>query len=170
MPSYREIMEITGLRSTNAVWKLIRRLEQERVLERDRKGRLIPRRLFGELPFLGVVEAGFPSPAEEELVDTMSLDEYLIGNREASYILKVKGDSMVEAGIRPGDLLIVDRSASPRDGDIVIAEVDGEWTMKYYRSRGGRIHLEAGNKRYKPIMPHESLKVAAVVKAVVRKY
>ena len=86
-------------------------------------------------PLLGIVEAGFPS-AEEELIDTMSLDEYLIENKEASYILRVKGDSMIDAGIREGDLVIVERTNAPRVGDIVIAEVDGEWTMKYLRKRG----------------------------------
>src|SRR5437867_12859489 len=75
------------------------------------------------------VTAGFPSPAEEELADTMTLDEYLITNKEATYILKVNGESMIDAGILPGDLLLVKRGIDPRDGDIVIAQVDREWTM-----------------------------------------
>ena len=99
----------------------------------------------------------------------MSLDEYLIENKEASYILRVKGDSMIDAGIREGS---GDRRAHERArvGDIVIAEVDGEWTMKYLRKRGDRLYLAPANPRYKPIVPKEELKVVAVVTAVVRKY
>lgn len=122
------------------------------------------------LRLLGVVEAGFPSPAEEELLDTISLDDYLIGRKEATYILRVKGDSMRNAGILPGDMIIVERTSQSRDGDIVIAEVDGQWTMKYFRQRGDRVCLEAANPKYHPIVPQHELKIAAVVRAVIRKY
>jgi repressor LexA len=119
---------------------------------------------------LGIIEAGWPSPAEEELLDTMSLDQYLIENREATYLLTVKGDSMCDAGILPGDTVIVERTNSPRVGNIVIAEVDGAWTMKYLRKRGNLLYLAPANKKYRPIFPKEELKVVAVVIAVVRKY
>ena len=135
--------------------------------------RTILQSLYGKpkgIPFLGLVEAGFPSPAEEELSDTMSFDEYLIDNKEASYILKVKGDSMIDAGICEGDMVIVERTNSSKPGDIVVAEIDGEWTMKYLRVRGGKYYLEPANKKYKPIVPEGELVIAAVVKAVVRKY
>jgi len=115
------------------------------------------------------VEAGFPSPAEEELNDTISLDEYLIKNKEATYMLKIQGDSMVDAGILAGDMVLVERSTNANDGDIVIAEVDGEWTMKYFRKRGRKFWLEPANKKYKPIYPEE-LRIAAVLRAVIRKY
>lgn len=68
------------------------------------------------MPLLGLVEAGFPSPAEEELLDVMDFDEYLTPNKESSYILKVKGDSMIEAGIQPGDMVIVERRAQYKPG------------------------------------------------------
>src|SRR5262249_61479478 len=109
------------------------------------------------------ISAGFPYPAEEELHDTMSLDEYLISNKEATYLLKVAGDSMKDAGILPEDLLLVERGVTPRDGDIVIAQVDQDWTMKFFRRRGTRVFLEAANKNYKPIYPTEELQIAAVV-------
>jgi SOS regulatory protein LexA len=170
MPSYGEIMELAGFRSRHAVTRLVQRLVAEGVVTKDPQGKLIPARHNGEVPLLGLVEAGWPSPAEEELLDTMSLDQYLIGNREATYLLKVKGDSMLDAGIQPGDLVIVERTNAPRVGDIVIAEVDGEWTMKYLRKRGEQLYLTPANKKYRPIVPKEELKVVAVVKAVVRKY
>ena len=170
MPTPRELMAITGFRSTRAVSHLLEHLLDEAFLEKDATGQLLPGRFFAGLAVLGTISAGFPSPAEEELTDTMSLDEYLITNREATYLLKVTGDSMKDAGILSGDLLLVERGATPRDGDIVIAQIDNDWTMKYFRRRGSRVFLEAANKEYKPIYPTEELQIAAVVRAVVRKY
>jgi repressor LexA len=118
-------MELAGFRSRHAVYKLIDRLVADGLVTKDPQGKIILNKLYGDVPVLGMIEAGWPSPAEEELIDTMNLDEYLIQNREASYILKVTGDSMIEAGIQPGDLVIVERTNTPRVGDIVIAEVDG---------------------------------------------
>jgi len=170
MPNFREIMEVTGLKSKNSVSKLIDKLAAIGVIEKDRNGKLIPKKLFGETKILGMVEAGFPSPAEEELVDTITIDEYLISNKEATYILNVSGDSMIDAGIRPGDMVLAERNKQPKDGDIVIAEVDGQWTIKYFKKRGKKIILMPANKKYHPIIPNEELKIAAVVIGVVRKY
>lgn len=170
MPSYAEIGELTGLRSKNAVFKLVARLEQLKVVEKDGKGRLIPLGLAHPVKVLGTVAAGFPSPAEEELVDTLSLDDFLIQNREASFLLKVSGDSMTGAGIMPGDMVIVDKGQRAKSGDIVIAQVDGEWTMKYLRKRGETVTLLPANPKYQPIRPKTELKIAGVVTAVVRKY
>ncbi len=171
LPTYREILKISGLKSTNAVYKIVTKLIKEGILKKDEQGKISPtKKIFGEVKILGTIEAGFPSPAEEELIDTMTLDEYLIRNREATYMLEAKGDSMIEAGILPGDLVLVERGAEPKPGDIVIAEVDGKWTMKYFRKLGKRVFLAPANKKYKPIFPQEELKVAAVVRAVIRKY
>src|SRR5215831_9458997 len=170
MPSYSELIAVAGFRSKNAVHKLVQRMVAQEWLEKDATGKLLPGWVFHDLPILGTVIAGFPSPAEEELTDTMSLDEFLITNKEATYILKVDGESMIEAGILPGDMLLVERGVEPRDGDIVIAQVDHEWTMKYFRRRGRHVFLEAANKNFKPIHPQEELKIAAVVRAVIRKY
>lgn len=170
MPSFSEIAGLFGLRSKNAVSKLVARLEEMGALERDEKGRLIPRSVAPRVRALGTVEAGFPSPAEEELRDTLSLDELLIQNREATFLLKVSGDSMSGAGILPGDMVIVDRGQTPKSGDIVIAEVDGEWTMKYLERRGNKVTLLPANPKYRPITPKNELKIAGVVTAVVRKY
>ncbi len=170
MPSFSEIGEMAGLRSKNAVFKLINKLERLKVLERDDKGRLIPVSIASPVRLLGTVEAGFPSPAEESLADTLSLDDLLIQNREATFLLKVSGDSMSGAGILPGDMVIVDKGQVPKSGDIVIAEVDGEWTMKYLRKRKDGVALLPANPKYQPIKPKNELKIAGVVTAVVRKY
>jgi len=170
MPSYSELVAITGFRSTHAVCTLVERFVDHVLRAQEATSRLLPGSLLAGLPVLGTVAAGFPSPADEELTDTMSLDEYLITNKEATYLLKVTGDSMIEAGILPGDLLLVERGANPRDGDIVIAQVDRDWTMKYFRRRGTTVFLEAANKAYHPIHAKEELQIAAVVRAVIRKY
>jgi repressor LexA len=169
MPGYTELMQITGFRSKNAVFKLINRLVEEGAVHKDARGRLSPKNLGGAR-LLGLVEAGFPSAAEEELLDVMNFDEYLVPNKESSYILKVKGDSMIDAGIRPGDMVIVERKASYKPGQIVIANIDNEYTMKYLRKKGDTFYLEPANPVYKPIYPSEGFRVEAVVTGVVRKY
>ncbi len=170
MPSYAEIGDLLGFRSKDSAFKLVGKLERLKVIVRDKRGRLIPKSLATPVKVLGTVEAGFPSPAEEELIDTLSLDDLLIKNREATFLLKVSGDSMKDAGIMPGDMVIVDRGMAARNGDIVIAQVDGQWTMKYLEKRGESFCLVAANANYKPIRPRNELKIAGVVTAVVRKY
>lgn len=170
MPTYSEMMKLYGYKSKAAVFFVIQKFIKEGVLSKDKKGKLIPKRLYGNISLLGYVEAGFPSPAEEELIDTMSLDEYLIGNKEATFMLKVKGDSMIDAGIREGDMVLVERGKQAKPGQIVIAEVDGEYTMKYLRVKNGKHYLEAANEKYKPIYPKNELQVEAIVSAVIRKY
>ena len=170
MPVYREMMTLLGFKSKNSVYKLVQKLIDEGVIEKDSSRRLIPKKLLGETPLLGLVKAGFPAPAEEQMLDSMNLDEFLIKRKDATYLLEVDGDSMIEAHIAPGDLVIAERATTARDGDIVIAEVDGEWTMKYFKQKMGRVWLEPANKNYKPIYPTQELKITAVVKGVVRKY
>ena len=171
LPSYREFLKPAGLKSTNAVSKIFAKLIEAGIISRERDGKLIPgKKLLGETPILGAVEAGFPSAAEEELIDTISLDDYLIRRKEATYILQVSGDSMIEAGIVPGDMALVERGPEPRDGDVVIAEVDKKWTMKYFRKKGAKVYLQAANKKYPDFYPAEELRVAAVVRAIIRKY
>lgn len=170
MPNFAEVMTLLNFKSKNAVFKLVNKLAEDNFLSKDKKGKLIPKNLYGELRVLGQVEAGFPTPAEEELADTMSLDEYLIKNKEATYMLKVSGESMKDAGIMPGDMVLVDRSVTASDGDIVIAEVDKQWTIKYLRKNSKSVYLEPANKKFSNIYPTEELKIAAVVKAVIRKY
>lgn len=170
MPSYQEIATLIGLKSKNAVSKIVHKLIEQGVLEKDSSGRLLPVRLLNEVPLLGLVEAGMPTIAEEAVLDTISFDEYLVRDPEKTYVLEVKGDSMIEAGIHEGDLVVAERKGEPKDGDIVIAEVDGGWTMKYLRKKSGRIWLEPANKNYKPIYPEHDLRIGAVVKGVIRRY
>lgn len=170
MPGYQEIMDLVGFKSKNAVYKLLNKLVEEGVVSKDARGKLTPKKLFGEVPMLGLVEAGIPTLAEEMPSDTLSLDDYLIKNKDSSFILEVKGESMINEGIKEGDLVLVEKAHDAKDGEIVIAEVDGGWTMKYLRKKGKKIYLEAANPKFKNIYPEYEFRIAAVVKGVIRKY
>ena len=170
LPGYKEIMALVGFKSKNAVYKLINKLVDDEVLDKDSNGKLTPMKIFGETPLLGLVEAGIPTTVDPHTLEKLNLDDYLIKNKEATYLLEVKGDSMIDEGIHEGDLVIVERRGDPKDGDIVIAEVDGGWTMKYYKKKGNSVYLMPANKKYSAIYPEYDLKVAAIVKGVIRKY
>lgn len=98
--------------------------------------------------FASSIQAGFPSPAEDYVAARLDLNELLIRHAEATYFLRVKGDSMVGAGIHPGDLLVVDRALTPQDGSVVVAEVDGDLTVKRLRFFQGRPELHPENPTY----------------------
>jgi DNA polymerase V len=105
-----------------------------------------------ELPmFLESVSAGFPSPADDYLEDRLDLNDYLIRNPSATFFVRVTGDSMIDSGIYSGDVLVVDRSLNPKDGNIIIAAIDGELVVKRMQRIENKIYLVPENKRYKPI-------------------
>lgn len=169
MPSYSEMMDLFGYKSKNAVARLVTKLIAAGVVAKDRLGRLVPSESFGEIPVVGLVKAGIPDSADT-LSDTLNLEQYLLPKKERSFMLEVSGDSMIEAHIEDGDMVIAERATTARDGDIVIALVDGESTMKYFRTKGNKAWLEPANKNYKPIYPERELTITAIVKAVIRKY
>ncbi len=170
MPTYSEMMKLFSFKSKNAVFKVVKKLIEAGLVAKDHLGRLIPTKSFGEIPMLGFVTAGLPATVEEELADMVNLDDLLIEKKAATYILEVDGDSMIDAHIEKGDMVLVERTNQAKDGQIVIAEVDGEFTMKYFRQVGNKVWLEPANKNYKPIYPEHSLNINAVLKAVIRKY
>lgn len=170
MPTYSEMMKLFGFKSKNAIYKIVGKLVEAGIVAKDHLGRLIPSTSFGEVPMLGFVTAGLPATVEEELQDTVNLDDLLVGKKELTYMLEVDGDSMIDAHIEKGDMVLVERANQAKDGQIVIAEVDGEFTMKYFRKSGNKAWLEPANKNYKPIYPIHTLNINAVLKAVIRKY
>ena len=170
LPSYQEIAHLMGFASKNAAFKLVTKLVDGGFLEKDQGGHLIPRYLFSPQPSSAVVRAGFPTPMFDNRSDVSTLDEYLINKPESTFILKVAGDSMIDAGIFEGDLVLVEREKRPKIGDIVVAEIDGEWTMKYYQKENGKPVLVPANKKYPNIYPQESLEFAGIVVSVIRKY
>jgi len=170
MPSFSEMVDLLGVRSKSVVNFWIDKLIEARILEKDGKGHLSFTKQALAIPRVGSVQAGFPSPEEEVLSDAISMDEYLIARPDASFLLQVSGDSMTGAGIMEGDLVIIEKGRAPKTGDIVVAEVDGEWTMKYFQKRGRQVVLVAANPRYPDIRPRSELRLGGVVTAVVRKY
>ncbi|MCT0209645.1 MAG: peptidase S24 [Cyanobium sp.] len=115
-----------------------------RPLRQCRTGLLLP--LAGES-----VAAGFPSPADDYVETGIDLNEQLIARPSSTFFLRVSGDSMVEAGIHHGDLLIVDRSVEPRPGRIVVAVLEGAFTLKRLVLHRGRLRLEAAHPAYPPL-------------------
>ncbi len=170
MPTYAEMIDLLGVRSKSVVHFWVHKLLSEGLLEKDSRGFLKPSRRSLALPMVGEIAAGFPSPAEQELRDIISFDEYLVKRPESSFLLKVMGDSMAGEGIMEGDLVIVEKGRDPQNGDIIVAEVDGEWTIKYFRKEGRNVILEAANPKYQPIRPKSELRLGGVVTAVIRKY
>jgi DNA polymerase V len=125
--------------------------------------RLLPRMVWP-------VRAGFPSPAEDDQEDAIDLNALLAPNTEATFLLRVSGLSMTEAGIDDGDVLVVDRAIEPAHGRIVVAVVDGEFTVKRLHRRDGRIALEAAHPDYPPILliDGQELSVWGVVTRVIK--
>lgn len=169
MPSYTEMLSLFGFKSKNAVYRVVNKLIEAGIVAKDSLGKLIPTEHFNEIPLVGFVKAGGPMPGET-LNDTLNIENYLIKKREATYLLTVDGDSMIEAHIADGDIVVVERTETARDGDIVVAQVDGEFTMKYLRKEKGSTWLEPANKNYKPIYPTYELSIIGIVKGVMRKY
>lgn len=126
----------------------------------------LKRPLFGH-----TVKAGFPSPADDFVETWLDLNEHLIEHRDATFFLKASGDSMIGAGIQEGNLLVVDRSLEARHGDIVIAVIDGELTVKRLDKRRGRIRLIAENPAYAPIelQDGQELTIWGVVTSVIQR-
>lgn len=130
---------------------------------------LSPRRL--QLPFYSTrVAAGFPSPAEDHLGDTLDLNALLVRRPAATFFVRVRGESMIGAGIYDGDILVVDRSLRASSGQIIVAALDGELTVKTYKREGTRVQLLPENPDYPPIEIGElqSFEVWGVVSGVVR--
>ena len=123
------------------------------------------------LVFQDDIPAGFPSPAEDYIEGSLDLNEHFIKHPTATYILRVAGDSMIDAGIYEGDYVVVDRSLDPQNNDIVIASVDGEFTIKRFVVKENTIILQPENINYEPIVINESteLMIWGVVTGVLRK-
>lgn len=118
------------------------------------------------------ISAGFPSPATDYAEEGLDLNDYLVRNKPATFMFTVKGDSMTGASIEEGDKVVVDRAQHPKHGDIVVAVVDGEYTIKRLFKHMGRVELRPENAAYPPIvfLDGSELMVWGVVVGVVRRY
>jgi SOS regulatory protein LexA len=169
MPSITEVMEVCQFASRSSAFYVVNQLVKEGVIDKDSGGKLSPTGKLHELPMVGHIRAGFAAPAEDELADLVSVGEYLIPHPNRSYLLKVEGDSMVDAGVQEGDMVIFERSKDAKPGDMVVALTEDGYTLKFLRKHGTQFYLEAANKRYPDIHPLEG-QIIGVVSATFRKY
>ena len=170
MPTYEEMKSLFGVASKNTVAYRVNKLLEAGFLLKD--GNKLMLAETGSVMRLGTVQAGFPTAADEDVAaEIMSLDEFLVERKRSTYMLEVVGESMIEAGILEGDLVLVEKGRTPRRGDIVLALVDHEYTLKYLETEKGRPVLVPANKKFKNIYPNpDTFKIEAVLKAVIRKY
>ncbi len=125
-----------------------------------------------EILFIGYISAGFPSQTEETLLESISMEEWLVPNPSSTFLIRVYGESMIGAGILPGDYVLVDRSLYPRNNDIVVVRIEDEWTMKVFFKEKDRIFLKSANPSYPTFVfsPEKDIEIFGVVIAVIRKY
>ncbi|MBE7521528.1 MAG: LexA family transcriptional regulator [Burkholderiales bacterium] len=170
LPSYASIGGLLGLKSKSSVAALVARLKLAGLLESTPDRRLAPTRRFFARPLAdATVRAGLPERIEDASSDALTIDDYLIERPSQTVLVRVKGDSMVDAGILDGDLVVVEKQASAKKGDIVVAIVDGQFTLKRLDVDRGQFFLKAENKAYAPIRPEGALEIFGVMVGLVRK-
>lgn len=167
-PSVREIGAAVGLRSTASVSYHLQQLQEKGLLQspgaKGRKRAIVTAQRPGQIPVVGVVTAGLPILAVENQEGTMAWD-----GDPGCFALRVRGDSMIGAGILSGDKVVVRPQQSADDGQIVVARIGDEATVKRLRRRGGKIWLMPENDAYEPIDGAEA-ELIGLVKAVIREY
>jgi len=172
-PTIREIGSQFGIQSTNGVRYYLNLLEKAGYIRRTSGisrgiGPSVATAPAG-IPVLGRVAAGQPVLAEENWDGTLELAD-MFGQTENLFALQVRGDSMIDAGILQGDHVIVQKQDSARSGEIVVALIDDEATVKYYRPHRDRIELVAANEKYAPIVvgEHSGFRIIGIVRGVIR--
>ena len=170
LPSYATIGALVGMNSKASVAEMVMRLKSEEFLESSPDRRLKPGKRFFERPLWESVRAGLPSPAADTGPETLTIDEYLVAQPSRTHLIKVKGDSMIDAGIHDGDVVIVEKRVAANVGDIVVAILDNEFTLKRLDREKGRIVLRPENKAYPIIRPKGDAEIFGVVVGMFRKY
>ena len=171
LPSFSTVASMLGFKSKNAVTALVARFKLQGYLESAPDRRLKPgKRFFERVLAESTVQAGFPSPAASDNSDTLSIDDYLIEKPSKTVLITVKGESMIDAGIVPDDVVIVEKRQLANIGDIVVAIVDNEFTLKTLGREGGEFVLYPANKAFPVIRPEGKLEIFGVVVGQFRKY
>jgi len=179
-PTIREMREHFGVSSDNSILKHLRALTEKGFIEKDDTPRgiklltAIKEKLAGtggiSLPVLGEIPAGGPVLSEEYIKTWMEVGGDIADNAEDFFLLEVSGNSMIEAGIFEGDLVVVDKNKEAKHEDVVVALIDGDNTLKRYIKEGNKVYLKAENKEYSDIYPENDLSVQGVVTTLIRKY
>lgn len=179
-PTIKEMKEHFGVKSDNSILKHLKALVEKGRIQKDDTPRgikllqTVKQKLTAQeirLPVLGFIPAGGPVLTEEYVQEWRSVGEDTVRNPAKSFLLKVTGDSMIDAGILEDDLLIVDSSVKPLLGDVVVGLVDNQNTVKrYMKDKDGRVYLKPENSRYEDIYPHHDLQIQGVVTSLIRQY
>lgn len=170
-PSMAKLADVLGLASSGGVFKVIGRLVDAGYLERV-EGRIAPTQDFFALPILGNVRAGLPQLEDQTSgMETVGVEDYLIRHPERTVFCRVRGDSMRDAGMLDGDMVVVERNRPTKSGDIVVALVDNEMTVKYLHPapRSDGWVLKPANPDYQDITAQASLEIIGVVVGVFRR-
>jgi repressor LexA len=172
IPSYQRICELMGFASKTAAKKLLDRLESAGFVERTPDDDAwMPTMRFFERPLADVaVRAGAPDMIEGTQGELLLIDQYLVRQPSRTVMVPVKGDSMIDAGIHDGDIVVVERAKAAQSGDFVVAIVDDEFTLKELALEKGKFVLKPHNPAYPVIRPQGQLEIFGVVTGLVRRY
>jgi repressor LexA len=172
IPSYQRICELMGFASKTAAKKLLDRLEGAGFVERTPDDDAwMPTLRFFERPLADVaVRAGAPDMIEGSQGELLLIDQYLVRQPSRTVMVPVKGDSMIDAGIHDGDIVVVERTKAAQSGDFVVAIVDDEFTLKELALEKSKFVLKPHNPAYPVIRPQGQLEIYGVVTGLVRRY
>lgn len=171
IPSYASLCEVFGIASKSWVKAILDRLCDAGFIERTPDGAWIPTNQFFARPLAeSSVQAGMPMSVTATQGKYFVIDELLIETPSLTTIIPVKGDSMIDAGIHDGDLAVVEKRLSANIGDIVVAIVDNDFTLKTLGKEGGQFILRPANPAYPVIRPNETLEIFGVLVGLIRKY
>ena len=169
LPSFEIIAKDFGFKHKNSVWQYFNKLKEENLIYESNNRFFINKDLFGAILFSSSVKAGFASVADDYIEKRISLDESFEINSPSTFLFTVSGDSMINLGIYEGDKVIVKKVNTAKDGDVVIAFIDGGYTLKTYRNRQGKVWLEPANENYPNLYPKEQLVIFGIAQGIVRK-
>jgi repressor LexA len=169
IPSLTELGKLWGIAGRAWTHRIVLRLKEEGFLEEAAGKRLKPGARFFARTIADTVRAGLPQPANDSARDAMGIDHYLIDKPSETELFHVRGDSMVDAGIHEGDFVVVEKTRSAMPGDVVLAFVDGEFTLKTLARDKKGFYLQAANAAYGPIRPEQDLEIHGVMVGLFRK-
>lgn len=169
LPSLENIAKQFGFKHKNSVWQYFNKFKEENLIYEENNRYRINKDLFGAIQMMAPVRAGFATAGEDYIEKRVSLDNEFNIDNPSTFLFKVSGDSMVDLGIFEGDTVIVNKCSSAKSGDIVLAFIDGGYTLKTLRKRNGDVWLEPANSNYPLLRPKETLEIFGIVKGVVRK-
>lgn len=170
IPNFDTVLKILNLTSKASIHKIFKKLVELWYLNKN-WNKFTPWKKLLSIPMFENIKAWFPSPANEENRSDIDISDYLIKKPNSTILLKVKWDSMINEWIKNWDIVVVDKSITANNNNIVIAIVDWEYTMKYLiKDKWERIFLRSANPEYKDIYPENELQIFGTVTWVIRKY